>query len=275
MSHAILPIARRPFGQTMRKDRWWIQPLVVFVVLSSFLVYATWAAFQNAHYTFGLYLSPFYSPDPAASGQGGAVPSPQRPLGGREHLSRRRGGGPRQSDRLRHAAARAHRPVRDRRRRRCGSLARDSRPDIPPLPAGLLGRRDRGAPGHGPSPGRHPREGAHRLCPSPGRDGTLRGGPATQRSRHQRGRSPLEYLCPDPGAGSLTPPPAGGAARTDPRRVAGRGIGYIGTPPRRRPLINSGSTTGRHLGEACPRKSGEPGSMIGQAPNNGVPRTQG
>lgn len=63
MSHATLPIVRRPFGQTMRQDRWWIQPLVVVVVLSSFLVYATWAAFQNAHYTFGPYLSPFYSPE--------------------------------------------------------------------------------------------------------------------------------------------------------------------------------------------------------------------
>ncbi len=63
MSHATLPIARRPFGHTMRQDRWWIQPLVVVVVLSSFLVYATWAAFQNAHYTFGPYLSPFYSPE--------------------------------------------------------------------------------------------------------------------------------------------------------------------------------------------------------------------
>ena len=29
----------------------------------SFVVYATWAAFQNAHYTYGPYLSPFYSPE--------------------------------------------------------------------------------------------------------------------------------------------------------------------------------------------------------------------
>jgi hypothetical protein len=34
----------------------------VFLVLGGFVVYATWAAFQNAHYTFGPYLSPFYSP---------------------------------------------------------------------------------------------------------------------------------------------------------------------------------------------------------------------
>jgi hypothetical protein len=36
---------------------------VVFLILSAFLVYATWAAFQNAHYTWGPYLSPFYSPE--------------------------------------------------------------------------------------------------------------------------------------------------------------------------------------------------------------------
>ena len=63
MAQAPLPLARRPFGATMRRDPWWIQPAVVFVVLSSFLVYSTWAAFQNAHYTYGPYLSPFYSPE--------------------------------------------------------------------------------------------------------------------------------------------------------------------------------------------------------------------
>jgi hypothetical protein len=36
---------------------------MTLVVLSLFLVYATWAAFQNAHYAFGNYLSPFYSPE--------------------------------------------------------------------------------------------------------------------------------------------------------------------------------------------------------------------
>jgi len=63
MAHAPLPIARRGFGETMRTDAWWIQPLVVFLLLSLFIVYSTWAAFQNAHYTFGPYLSPFYSPE--------------------------------------------------------------------------------------------------------------------------------------------------------------------------------------------------------------------
>jgi hypothetical protein len=51
------------FGQTARRDLWWAYPLAVFVGLSAFLVYATWAAFQNEHYTYGPYLSPFYSPE--------------------------------------------------------------------------------------------------------------------------------------------------------------------------------------------------------------------
>ena len=62
MAHALVPLTRRRFGETMRRDAWWVQPLVVFLVLSAFLVYATWAAFQNAHYEYGPYLSPFYSP---------------------------------------------------------------------------------------------------------------------------------------------------------------------------------------------------------------------
>ena len=47
----------------MRTDAWWVQPLLVFLGLSTFIVYATWAAFQGVHYTFGPYLSPFYSPE--------------------------------------------------------------------------------------------------------------------------------------------------------------------------------------------------------------------
>jgi hypothetical protein len=57
-----LPVVRG-FGETSRRDAWWAQPLVVFGVLTAFIVYATWAAFQNAHYTYGPYLSPFYSPE--------------------------------------------------------------------------------------------------------------------------------------------------------------------------------------------------------------------
>ena len=63
MAHAELPLYQNSFGKTNRPDAWWIQPLIVFLVLGGFIVYATWAAFQNANYTFGPYLSPFYSPE--------------------------------------------------------------------------------------------------------------------------------------------------------------------------------------------------------------------
>jgi hypothetical protein len=63
MAHAPLPLYRRGFGETTRRDAWWVQPLVVFTLLTSFVVYATWAAFQNANYVYGPYLSPFYSPE--------------------------------------------------------------------------------------------------------------------------------------------------------------------------------------------------------------------
>lgn len=64
MTHAQLPLAprRRRFGATMRRDVWWVQPAATFLVLGTFVVYATWAAFQGAHYEYGPYLSPFYSP---------------------------------------------------------------------------------------------------------------------------------------------------------------------------------------------------------------------
>src|SRR5213079_1987492 len=51
------------FGAPARRDAWWLQPLVVFLGLGAFVVYATWAAFQGTHYHFGPYLSPFYSPE--------------------------------------------------------------------------------------------------------------------------------------------------------------------------------------------------------------------
>src|SRR5216117_3453447 len=56
-------LPRRSFGQTMRPDIWWTQPLLVFVGLSIFIVYSTWAAFQGQNYFFGNYISPFYSPE--------------------------------------------------------------------------------------------------------------------------------------------------------------------------------------------------------------------
>jgi hypothetical protein len=53
----------RSFGETMRSDVWWTQPLLVFIGLGAFVVYSTWAAFQGSHYFFGNYISPFYSPE--------------------------------------------------------------------------------------------------------------------------------------------------------------------------------------------------------------------
>ena len=58
----VIPLEQRPFGRTMRRDAWWAQPLLTFIVLGAFVVYATWAAFQGEHYQYGPYLSPFYSP---------------------------------------------------------------------------------------------------------------------------------------------------------------------------------------------------------------------
>jgi hypothetical protein len=63
MAQIDVPVERLRFGQTSRKDAWWVAPLVVFIILTSFISYATWAAWQNAHYTYGPYLSPFYSPE--------------------------------------------------------------------------------------------------------------------------------------------------------------------------------------------------------------------
>lgn len=62
MSEDLSSLKRRTWGETLRQDAWWVVPLVVFVVLSSFVGYATWAAFQNEHYVHHNYLSPFYSP---------------------------------------------------------------------------------------------------------------------------------------------------------------------------------------------------------------------
>ncbi len=63
MTTAPATLPRRRFLETARRDLWWLEPAAVLLVLSSFLVYATWAAFQNAHYRFGPYVSPFYSPE--------------------------------------------------------------------------------------------------------------------------------------------------------------------------------------------------------------------
>ncbi len=63
MASNLVSITRRGFGETTRRGAWWLQSLVTFLGFSAFIVYSTWAAFQGEHYTFGPYLSPFYSPE--------------------------------------------------------------------------------------------------------------------------------------------------------------------------------------------------------------------
>jgi hypothetical protein len=63
MTSPSLALPRRGFGETRRRDAWWAQPAIVVIILGGFVVYATWAAFQGAYYTYGPYLSPFYSPE--------------------------------------------------------------------------------------------------------------------------------------------------------------------------------------------------------------------
>ena len=63
MASTNVSLQPRSFGQTLRPDAWWAQPLLVFLGLSTFTVYSTWAAFQGEHYFSGPYVSPFYSPE--------------------------------------------------------------------------------------------------------------------------------------------------------------------------------------------------------------------
>ena len=54
-------------ARTERRDTWWLQPLIVVLVLGSFGLYALFAALQNGNYYAPPYLSPFYSPCIAAN----------------------------------------------------------------------------------------------------------------------------------------------------------------------------------------------------------------
>ena len=71
LNEAPAPAAERtpppqPPPKVQRRDAWWVQPLVVAVVLGAFAIFATWRAFENQYYLFTgggrHYLSPFYSP---------------------------------------------------------------------------------------------------------------------------------------------------------------------------------------------------------------------
>ena len=70
-----------PDKPTLREDRWWLAPVITVTILTSFVVYATWAAFINRNYYVGSSLhrdliSPFYSPCLAASCVPGAAHGP-------------------------------------------------------------------------------------------------------------------------------------------------------------------------------------------------------
>ena len=56
-----------PDASTLRRDNWWVQPVVTVSVLTAFVIYSTWAAFVGKDYYAGASLhrdliSPFYSP---------------------------------------------------------------------------------------------------------------------------------------------------------------------------------------------------------------------
>jgi hypothetical protein len=53
---------RQGLGATLRRDRWWIEPLWTGLGFLTFVLYSSWAAFQGEHYYAETYLSPFYSP---------------------------------------------------------------------------------------------------------------------------------------------------------------------------------------------------------------------
>ena len=67
--------ARAAIGaRTLRLDRWWVQPLVTFVVLLLFVAYSSFRAFQAAHYFSEPYISPFYSPCLTTACEGNTFP---------------------------------------------------------------------------------------------------------------------------------------------------------------------------------------------------------
>ena len=76
MASNLVQITRRGFGETTRKDLWWLPSLLTFLGFSAFIVYSTWAAFQGEHYRFGPYLSPFYSPELLGSATAWFGPKP-------------------------------------------------------------------------------------------------------------------------------------------------------------------------------------------------------
>jgi hypothetical protein len=78
MANVHLPLLAQKggFGSTLRKDAWWAGPAVTFAVITAFIAYATFRVFENKYFTFGPYLSPFYSPYISTDGWGIPLLSP-------------------------------------------------------------------------------------------------------------------------------------------------------------------------------------------------------
>ena len=62
MSGVFSPTRAKIKERTLRTDKWWLQPAITFAVLFSFVIYATFRAFEGANYFTEPLISPFYSP---------------------------------------------------------------------------------------------------------------------------------------------------------------------------------------------------------------------
>lgn len=48
------------WAKTYRRDQWWVGPAATAAGLTAWLIYYAWAAWQDAHFAAGPYMSPFY-----------------------------------------------------------------------------------------------------------------------------------------------------------------------------------------------------------------------
>lgn len=62
MSGVFSPTRAKIKERTLRTDKWWLEPAITFGVLFSFVIYATFRAFEGANYFVEPLISPFYSP---------------------------------------------------------------------------------------------------------------------------------------------------------------------------------------------------------------------
>jgi len=73
-TRTLAPGRARITQRTLRRDAWWRQPLVTFLVLAAFVAYSTWRAFEQARYFADPYISPFYSPCLTTACEGNTFP---------------------------------------------------------------------------------------------------------------------------------------------------------------------------------------------------------